>query len=144
MVEGEAGIGKTAFLRRCQTLADGFVVLEAGGEESEIGSIGGVVSQLIARAPGRLETGRTIDDVGSASNPFAVGAELLSLLGSLQDSGPVLLVLDDAHWIDPPSAAALLFALRRLYADRVCATDRDSAGRRLAWRSELVEVPRRR
>ena len=33
----------------------------------------------------------------------------------------MLLVLDDAHWIDPPSAAALLFALRRLYADRVCA-----------------------
>jgi DNA-binding CsgD family transcriptional regulator len=65
--------------------------------------------------------GATTNDGASASNPFAVGAELLSLLGSLQDGGPVLLVLDDAHWIDPPSAAALLFALRRLYADRVCA-----------------------
>lgn len=122
VVEGEAGIGKTAFLRRCQMLADDFVVLEAAGEESEVGFDGGVVSRLIARAPMALETGRTIDGVGSASNPFVVGAELLSLLGSLQDSGPVLLVLDDAHWIDPPSAAALLFALRRLYADRVCAT----------------------
>ena len=122
VVEGEAGIGKTAFLRRCQSLADDFVVLEAGGEESEIGFDRGVISQLIARAPGvGLESGATIEDAASASNPFAIGAELLALLGSLQDGGPVLLVLDDAHWIDPPSAAAVLFALRRLYADRVCA-----------------------
>ncbi len=97
-------------------------MLEAGGEESEVGFDGGVVSQLIARAPGGgHEATPTFDDGGSASNPFAVGAELLSLLGSLQDGGPVLLLVDDAHWIDPPSAAALLFALRRLYADRVCA-----------------------
>jgi DNA-binding CsgD family transcriptional regulator len=122
VVEGEAGIGKTAFLRRCQSLAEGFVMLEAGGEESEVGFDHGVVSQLIARAPGvGHEASSLFDGGGSASNPFAVGAELLSLLGSLQDGGPVLLVLDDAHWIDPPSAGALLFALRRLYADRVCA-----------------------
>jgi DNA-binding CsgD family transcriptional regulator len=122
VVEGEAGIGKTAFLRRCQSVAEGFVMLEAGGEESEVGFDGGVVSQLIARAPGGShEATPTFDGGGSASNPFAIGAELLSLLGSLQDGGPVLLLVDDAHWIDPPSAAALLFALRRLYADRVCA-----------------------
>jgi DNA-binding CsgD family transcriptional regulator/tetratricopeptide (TPR) repeat protein len=122
VVEGEAGIGKTAFLRRCQSIADGFVVLQAAGEESEIGLDRGVISQLIARAPGVGSTsGSTFDDAASASNPFAVGAELLSLLGALQDGGPVLLVLDDAHWIDATSAAALLFALRRLHADRVCA-----------------------
>jgi DNA-binding CsgD family transcriptional regulator/tetratricopeptide (TPR) repeat protein len=122
VVEGEAGIGKTAFLRRCQGLADGFVVLEAVGDESEIGFDRGVVSQLVARAPGvSSDPGSAINDGASASSPFAAGAELLSLLGSLQDGGPVLLVLDDAHWIDPPSAAAVLFALRRLYADRVCA-----------------------
>jgi DNA-binding CsgD family transcriptional regulator len=123
VVEGEAGIGKTAFLRRCQDVADGFVVLAAGGEESEVGLDRGVVSQLITRAPAATAPGpgRTIDGGGSASNPFAVGAELLSLLGLLQDGGPVLLLLDDAHWIDPPSAAALLFAFRRLYADRICA-----------------------
>ena len=43
------------------------------------------------------------------------------MLGALQDEGPVALVVDDAHWIDASSAGALLFALRRLYADRVCA-----------------------
>jgi DNA-binding CsgD family transcriptional regulator/tetratricopeptide (TPR) repeat protein len=122
VVEGEPGIGKTAFLRRCQSAAEGFVVLEAGGEESEVGLERGVVSQLIARAPrARLEAAGGIDGGGSAANPFVVGAQVLSLLGSMQDDGPVLLVLDDAHWIDPSSAAALLFALRRLYADRVCA-----------------------
>jgi hypothetical protein len=134
VVEGEVGIGKTAFLRRCQDVADGFVVLAVGAEESEAGLDWGVVSQLIARAPAAgPEPGRTIDGSGSASNPFAVGAELLSLLGLLQDRGPVLLLLDDAHWIDPPSAAALLFALRRLYADQICALiatrPGDSSGR---------------
>ena len=42
------------------------------------------------------------------------------MLGSLQDGGLVVVVLDDAQWIDGASAGALLFALRRLYADRVC------------------------
>jgi predicted ATPase len=50
---------------------------------------------------------------------FKVGAQILALLGALQDEGPVLLVVDDAHWADAASLKALLFALRRLVADRV-------------------------
>lgn len=50
-----------------------------------------------------------------------MGAALLDLLGELQDSGPVLLVLDDAHWADSASLHALVFCLRRLRADRVLA-----------------------
>ena len=54
----------------------------------------------------------------------------------------MLLVLDDAHWIDPPSAAALLFALRRLYADRVCAPIATRPGGEERGGPGLVEVPR--
>ena len=119
VIEGEPGIGKTEFVRRCQDEADGFFVLEASGEEAEAEFDLGVVTQLLSRAPDAAETG-AVAAAGSPSNPFAVGADLLGLLGSLQERGPVLLVIDDAHWIDPASAGALLFACRRLYADHVC------------------------
>jgi hypothetical protein len=43
----------------------------------------------------------------------------LLLLTIAADRGPVLLVVDDAQWIDRPSLAALLFAGRRLAVDQV-------------------------
>jgi len=48
-----------------------------------------------------------------------VGAELVQLLGDLQESGPVALIIDDAPWADPPSLRALSFTLRRLQVDRM-------------------------
>ena len=122
VIEGEPGIGKTAFLRQCQDRADGFIPLETSGEESESSLDFGVVSQLISRASSRCRAEASHEGAGgqSSGSPFAAGAQVLELLGSLQDDGPVLIVLDDAHWIDAASAGALLFVLRRLYADRVC------------------------
>ena len=43
----------------------------------------------------------------------------LSLLADAADAAPVLVVVDDAHWLDDASAAALLFAARRLQAEPV-------------------------
>ncbi|HEX5195198.1 MAG TPA: AAA family ATPase [Solirubrobacteraceae bacterium] len=145
VIEGEPGIGKTAFLRRCRDAADGFVVLEASGEESEADLDLGVVRQVLSHAP--AAAGAIGAAVGTTSNPFAVGAELLSLLGSLQETGPVLLVVDDAHWIDPASAGALLFACRRLYADHVCAliaTRPGGDGRAGGWSRFLQDAERTR
>jgi DNA-binding CsgD family transcriptional regulator/Tfp pilus assembly protein PilF len=48
-----------------------------------------------------------------------VGVATLSLLTSAAEEGLVLCVVDDAHWLDAASAAALLFCARRLGADRV-------------------------
>ncbi|MEE3921444.1 hypothetical protein V2I01_33940 [Micromonospora sp. BRA006-A] len=42
-----------------------------------------------------------------------------SLLTTAAEDTPVLCLVDDAHWIDPASAGALLFTARRLLADRV-------------------------
>jgi DNA-binding CsgD family transcriptional regulator len=68
------------------------------------------------------------------------------MLGSLQDRAPVVLVVDDAHWADSASASALLFALRRLHADRVLVliVTRPGAldGGRLSW-SRLLSDPER-
>ena len=50
---------------------------------------------------------------------FLVAAGLLSLLAAAAERSPVLVLVDDLQWIDQPSAQALLFAVRRLRADRV-------------------------
>jgi predicted ATPase len=96
-------------------------VLRASGDESEVGLEYGVVSQLVSRAA-HLSGDRSLTDrieEGSSASPFSVGAALLEILGSLQDRAAVVLAVDDAHWMDLSSAGALLFALRRVYADRV-------------------------
>ena len=123
-IEGEPGIGKTAFMRRFVSAAEAAeeaVVIEASGDESETTLDYGVVLQLVARgAPGSSwDTVQKRIDQRSPVSPFSVGADLLGMLGSLQDSAPVLMAIDDAHWVDQSSAGALLFALRRLHGDRV-------------------------
>ncbi|MBV9817180.1 MAG: AAA family ATPase [Solirubrobacterales bacterium] len=112
-IEGESGIGKTALLRRCLSSARDMLVLTASGDESETTLDYGVVAQLLAHVDAAP------DPASGPANPFSVGAELLALLGSLQDRAAVLIAIDDAQWMDARSAAALLFALRRLHGDRV-------------------------
>ena len=55
----------------------------------------------------------------AAAGGFAVGVALLDALGALQRRGPVVVVVDDLQWADPPSARALLFAVRRLRQDNI-------------------------
>ena len=43
----------------------------------------------------------------------------LALLAAAAEHGPVLVLVDDAQWIDAESAGALLFAARRMHYDRV-------------------------
>ena len=52
-------------------------------------------------------------------SPFSVVVELLACLGDAQADGPVLLVVDDLHWADRPSAEALAVLVPRLRTDRV-------------------------
>jgi ATP/maltotriose-dependent transcriptional regulator MalT len=121
LVEGEPGIGKTAFVHQFLSSTGDAVVLAAASEETETALDYGVVSQLVSRAAPAPSTAGLSERLGAGSTPnvFSVGADLLALLGSLQDGAPVVVAIDDAHWMDSFSAAALLFALRRLYTDRV-------------------------
>jgi hypothetical protein len=110
-LEGEAGAGKSTVLARFLGSLSGAVVLELGGDEAETFLTYGVVDQLL---PGcSTEPG---------ADPMAVGARLLDLFDQLQAGGQVVvLAIDDLHWADRPSARAVLFALRRLRADKVLA-----------------------
>lgn len=120
LVQGSAGVGKTALLRRFIADAEARV-LHAGGDEAETQLSFGLLERLVGDLdhPLRRQLAEVVRGQGAVPNPIAVGTELVSLLGELQDGPPVILCLDDAQWSDPPSLAALTFALRRLRADRV-------------------------
>ncbi|MGH3855168.1 MAG: helix-turn-helix transcriptional regulator [Pseudonocardiaceae bacterium] len=121
VVEGEAGIGKTSLLRRFLSGLDGFTVLAASGDETETPLAYGVLTQLITATPTpvRSEFPLLSQTLVEDTAPFAVGAEFLALLGEVQSSGPVAVVVEDLHWADRASAEALAFTLRRLRNDSV-------------------------
>jgi ATP/maltotriose-dependent transcriptional regulator MalT len=123
LVEGPAGIGKTALLRRFAGSADDARLLRAAGVREERLLPFGVAEQLARSA--RVPLSNELASLGLRSErspePFAIGAAFIDLLGRLQKDGPVLLVVDDVQWADRPTLLALLFALRRLQADRVLA-----------------------
>ena len=120
-LEGEAGAGKSTLLSRFLGSRPDAVVLQAGGDEAEMLLSYGIVDQL---QPG------TVTEPGT--DPMAVGARLLDLLDRRQAGGQtVVLVIDDLQWADRPSSRAVLFALRRLRADRVLAVVSARAGERL-------------
>ncbi len=121
LLTGEPGIGKTALAHRFVTQAQGFQLWEASGEEAEQLLTFGLIEQLVRAAPASGSPALTGlgDRSGEARDPIWVGAALLELLGTMQTAGPVLVLIDDAQWADRPSLQALVFALRRLQADRV-------------------------
>ena len=50
---------------------------------------------------------------------FAMGAASLALLAAAAGEGMLLVLVDDAHWLDAASRDALLFAARRVGSDAV-------------------------
>jgi len=120
LIEGPAGIGKTALLDRFLDVDDDLRILRASGEQWEAFVPYGIVDQLtrgtgISRA--RILAGR--EWALPPDEPISVGGLLLDLLGELDGKRPVVIVIDDAQWADLDSLRALLFVLRRLAADPV-------------------------
>lgn len=126
---GEAGIGKSALLALAAELADGMRVLRARGVESEADVPFAGLLELLRPALGALDRvpapqAAALESAlalrpGGAADRFAVGAATLSLLAAYADEAPVLVLVDDAQWLDGASAEGLLFAIRRLLADPI-------------------------
>jgi DNA-binding CsgD family transcriptional regulator len=117
-VEGEAGGGKSTLLSRFLGSLPDAAVLQVSGDEAETLLAYGIIDQL---QPG------TVTEPGT--DPMAVGARLLDLLDRRQAAGQVVvLAIDDLQWADRPSSRAVLFALRRLRADKVVAVVSARAG----------------
>jgi DNA-binding CsgD family transcriptional regulator len=54
------------------------------------------------------------DPTGSPVSQRAVALAVCEVLRTLAGEGPLLLAIDDAQWLDPPTAFVLRFSLRRL------------------------------
>jgi len=121
LVEGEAGIGKSSLLSRFVSEHRDVCLLRASGDEAEILLAWGLADQLLAGAgPAAAEGSWPAVRARKDADAMAVGAQLVEVLGDLQAGDQVVVVLvDDLHWSDRLSAQALLFALRRMQADRV-------------------------
>jgi len=129
VLRGEPGVGKTALLAYAAEQAEGFHVLRGTGMETESELAFAALHQVLARELTRLErlpepqAGALRGAFGlapvSGSNPFLISVALLGLLADLAEERPVLCLVDDAQWLDEASASALLFAARRIEAERI-------------------------
>jgi DNA-binding CsgD family transcriptional regulator len=127
---GDPGIGKSALLTDALARAEGMTALWGRGVESEIELAFSGLAQLLR--PGVLGLLEAIPGPQAAAmagalavgppvpgDPFTVYAATLSLLAAVAEQGPVLVVVDDLHWLDAASSAALLFVARRLRAEGI-------------------------
>ncbi len=121
LVEGPPGIGKTALVRRFLAGCPDARVLQAAGDEAESRLPFGVLERLVAGLDHPLprQLAAVIRGDAPVGSATSAGTALLGLLGELQDGPPVIVLVDDVHWADAPSVAAVTFALRRLRADQV-------------------------
>jgi DNA-binding CsgD family transcriptional regulator len=132
LVTGEAGMGKSVLLADTaeQARAAGMEVLAVTGRESESKLAFAGLHQLLrpvlpaaAGLPAR-QAQALLGALGLAADPgppdpFLTGVAVLTLLSDLSERSAVLVVADDAHWLDRSSLGALAFAASRLDAEPV-------------------------
>jgi hypothetical protein len=129
VLQGEAGIGKTALLQYLIDSASDLTVVRAAGVESEIELAYAALHQLCTPMLHRLETlpapqRQALEiafglSTGTAADRFLVGLAVLSLFSEAAQERPMLCVIDDAQWLDDASAVTLAFVARRLLAESV-------------------------
>jgi predicted ATPase len=121
---GPAGIGKSALLDYAQTSATGMRVLSVSGVESESDLPFGALHALlrpvldsIGQLPDRqyesLSVALALAE-GPEPDRLSAYAGALTLLADVASEQALLLLVDDAHWLDAESAAALAFLARRV------------------------------
>jgi DNA-binding CsgD family transcriptional regulator len=129
---GDPGMGKTALLAHAarQARSAGIRVLAAAGRQSEQELAFAGLHQLLRPVLGRVaglpagqaEALRGVFAISGAPAPadaLLTGIAVLTLLSELSDEGPLLVVTDDAQWLDRVSLDALAFAARRLESERL-------------------------
>src|SRR4051794_37531855 len=124
VLRGREGMGKTALLDHAVSRASGFRVIRARAVASEthlsyaalqvlcaqllddVGQLPSVQRDALATAMGQLR--------GSDPDRFLLGLATLNLVAGAAGSRPLLCIIDDAQWLDQPTAQALAFVARRL------------------------------
>ena len=126
VIRGEPGIGKSALLDHARGRASslGARTLATVGVESEselafaglhqlLGPIGNRIERLPDPLRQALDAAFGVADLVEA-DPFLVALAAYRLLSDAADSSPLLLIADDAQWLDHSSLDVLSFIARRL------------------------------
>lgn len=127
---GEPGIGKSALLEYAVASAGSDMrTLRVTGLEAVSEAPFAALGELLAPARSAIrdlsQTRRKAlasalgFDGGGDTEPVAVAAATLALLARLAERGPLLCVVDDAHWIDRESVEALTVVAARLGAEGI-------------------------
>jgi DNA-binding CsgD family transcriptional regulator/tetratricopeptide (TPR) repeat protein len=134
VLAGSAGAGKTTLLRAAATRAGdlGYTVLQAQPSESEIRlAFAGLADLLDWRLEPMLSElpppqGRALAAAlllqtapHQPPDPRVIAAAFRTALLILAGPAPVLVVIDDAQWLDHPTEAAVAFAFRRMLPEHV-------------------------
>src|SRR6476469_4465623 len=127
VLRGSAGIGKTVLLDYAVQEASGCEVLYYTAVEAEtelpFAGLQALLGPLLVSLPEipepqarALRAALALEAIRK-TNRLAVYAGALSLFGAAAERVPLLVVVDDAHWLDRPAAEALTFVARRLTAE---------------------------
>src|SRR2546422_1511572 len=131
VVRGEAGIGKSALLQRVRRRAEaqGARPLVTVGVESEaelpfaglhqlLRPVIGALAQLPESQRQQLEAALGLG-VDLKPDSFRVAVAAFQLICEVADSVPVVLIVDDAQWLDRSTLGVIAFMGRRLEAEHV-------------------------
>lgn len=152
VLEGEAGIGKSTLWQLGVAAARrrGYRVLVSRPAEAEQslshaglgdlfeGVLGAVLPALAAPRRQALEAALLLDEHGRGADPRTLGVAVRSALELLTAETPLVLAIDDVQWLDPASASALAFALRRIDDGELLIL----LARRVGARAETSELER--
>jgi DNA-binding CsgD family transcriptional regulator len=128
---GEPGIGKSRLLAAAAAGARerGFTVLSAAGVQSEahlaFAGLHQLVRPLRFRAADLPAAQRAALDAafGLGQEPaperFQIAMAVLDLLGEVATDAPLLVLAEDAQWLDRPTTEVLAFVARRLQSDPI-------------------------
>jgi predicted ATPase len=129
VIRGEAGMGKTALLDYAAERAEGMTVVRALGVEYEaelqfsglLELMRPLLEHLPEIPPQQAEALKSALGLGVAKphDRFTMCAATLSLIAAAAETQPLLILVDDAHWMDAATDDALLFSAKRLVADSV-------------------------
>jgi DNA-binding CsgD family transcriptional regulator len=134
VLAGAAGAGKTTLLRAGAVLAAerGFTVLHSSPAPSDLRlafagladllepCLDVVVGELPAPQAQALRVASLLDEPPPhPPEPRLIAAAFRAALAVLARSAPVLVVIDDVQWLDPPSLVSAGFAIRRLEQEPV-------------------------
>src|ERR1700730_2622030 len=125
VVRGEAGIGKSVLLQRMRkrAAAQGARPLVTGGVESEAEFAFAGLHQLLPPVIGALaqlpdsqrQTLEAALGLGAdhKPDPYRVAVAGFQLICAVADSVPLVLIVDDAHWLDRSTLSVIAFIGRR-------------------------------